>query len=262
MISERIVSESDQALVRDFLARHGVSGEAPVATWPAPVWDAFWSGEPAACFPGLAALLEQNMERASNEGLRQALAVYQEEVPCPGCGGSRLSAVARAVRLDGRSIAEVGAQPIGDLIPFFRSLSVEPGLEKVVLPPAAEVVGRLECLLEVGLDYLTLNRGSDTLSGGELQRPRLAAQLGAGLVGVCTILDEPTAGLHPSDTARLIRALHRLLGQGNSVLVVEHDLAVIQAADWVLDLGPGAGRSAARSWPPDVPINWRISRVR
>ena len=241
LISEKIVSESDQALVTDFLARHGVSAKASVASWPPPVWDAFWSGEPAESFPGLAALLEQNMLRLSNEGLRQALAVYREEVPCPGCGGSRLNAVARAVRLDGRSIAEVGAQPIGDLIPFFRSLSVEPGLEKVVSPPAAEVVGRLECLLEVGLDYLTLNRGSDTLSGGELQRARLAAQLGAGLVGVCTILDEPTAGLHPSDTARLITALHRLLGQGNSVLVVEHDLAVIRAADWVLDLGPGAG---------------------
>ena len=108
-------------------------------------------------------------------------------------------------------------------------------------PPVAEIVGRLECLVEVGLDYLTLDRGSDTLSGGELQRARLAAQLGSGLVGVCTILDEPTAGLHPSDTARLISSLQRLLRQGNSVLVVEHDLAVIQAADWVLDLGPGAG---------------------
>ena len=240
LTSERIVSESDQALIRDFLARHGLSGEAPVATWPAPGWEVFWSGEPAAGFPGLAALLEQNMERASNEGLRHALAVYQEDVPCPGCGGSRLNAVARAVRLDAAH-PPAYAQPIGDLIPFFRSLSVEPGLEQVVSSPAAEVLGRLECLLEVGLDYLTLNRGSDTLSGGELQRARLAAQLGSGLVGVCTILDEPTAGLHPSDTARLISALHRLLQQGNSVLVVEHDLAVIQAADWVLDLGPGAG---------------------
>ncbi len=127
------------------------------------------------------------------------------------------------------------------MIPFFRSLPIEAGLEKVVSAPVAEVVGRLECLVEVGLDYLTLGRGSDTLSGGELQRARLAAQLGSGLVGVCTILDEPTAGLHPADTARLISSLQRLLRQGNSVLVVEHDLAVIQAADWVLDLGPGAG---------------------
>ena len=102
-------------------------------------------------------------------------------------------------------------------------------------------MGRLQYLVDVGLDYLSLGRGSDTLSGGELQRARLAAQLGSGLVGVCTILDEPTAGLHPRDTARLIASLRRLLEQGNSVLVVEHDASMIQAADWVVDLGPGAG---------------------
>ena len=129
---------------------------------------------------------------------------------------------------------------------FFQSLPTDPGLEKVVPPLAAEIVTRLECLVEVGVGYLTLDRGSDTLSGGELQRARLAAQLGSGLVGVCTILDEPTAGLHPSDTARLISCLQKLLHQGNSVLVVEHDLAVIQAADWVLDLGPGAGPLGGR----------------
>ncbi len=105
----------------------------------------------------------------------------------------------------------------------------------------AEIVGRLQYLVEVGLDYLSLGRGSDTLSGGELQRARLAAQLGSGLVGVCTILDEPTAGLHPRDTDRLIASIRRLLGQGNSVLVVEHDASMIRAADWVVDLGPGAG---------------------
>lgn len=102
-------------------------------------------------------------------------------------------------------------------------------------------MGRLRYLVEVGLDYLSLGRGSDTLSGGELQRARLAAQLGSGLMGVCTILDEPTAGLHPRDTDRLILSIRRLLRQGNSVLVVEHDPSVIRAADWVVDLGPGAG---------------------
>jgi excinuclease ABC subunit A len=241
LVSEGKVSESDQALVREFLARHHVSGETAVGSWPGKVWDEFWSGEPEGGFAGLAALLERCFEAASNEGLRKALAVYQEDVPCAVCGGSRLNALARAVRLEGRSLAAVGSQPVGELISFFRSLSIEAGLEKVVGPPVAEIVGRLDCLVEVGLEYLTLNRGSDTLSGGELQRARLAAQLGSGLVGVCTILDEPTAGLHPSDTARLISSLQRLLRQGNSVLVVEHDLAVIQAAEWVLDLGPGAG---------------------
>ena len=105
----------------------------------------------------------------------------------------------------------------------------------------AEIAGRLQYLVDVGLEYLALDRGSDTLSGGELQRARLAAQLGSGLVGTCYILDEPTAGLHPRDTGRLIASLRRLQEMGNSVVVVEHDESLIRAADWVVDLGPGAG---------------------
>ena len=183
---------------------------------------------------------------AAHASLPGAIFVDQEPEPCPACGGSRLNPVARSVRLDGRSLAEVNSRPIADLLTFFRALPVEPGLENVVPNLVSEIVARLLYLVEVGVDYLTLDRGSDTLSGGELQRARLAAQLGSGLVGVCTILDEPTAGLHPSDTAKLIACLRRLLAQGNSVLVVEHDLAVIQAADWVVDLGPGAGPLGGR----------------
>ena len=114
----------------------------------------------------------------------------------------------------------------------------DPALEPVAAPLVVEIRGRLGYLVEVGLDYLALGRGSDTLSGGELQRARLAAQLGSGLVGVCYILDEPTAGLHPRDTDRLIASLRRLQELGNSLLVVEHDAAMIQAADWVVNLGP------------------------
>ena len=254
LISERRILEPDEALVRGFLARHGLDGDTPLASWPSPVWEEFWSGEPGQRFPGLAAMLDHYFEDSPTESLRKSLAVYREEVPCPVCEGSRLSPLARAVRLGGQSIAEVNSQAISELLPFFRSLSKTPALENVAVPLVAEVIGRLECLSEVGLDYLTLNRGSDTLSGGELQRARLAAQLGSGLVGVCTILDEPTAGLHPSDTARLISCLRRLLEHGNSVLVVEHDISVIQAADWVLDLGPGAGPlggSLVAAGPPD-----------
>ena len=153
---------------------------------------------------------------------------------------------------------------IVDALSFFRSLRLDPSLEQIAAPLIAEIVGRLQYLIEVGLDYLSLCRGSDTLSGGELQRARLAAQLGSGLVGVCTILDEPTAGLHPRDTARLIASLRRLLVQGNSVLVVEHDASVIQAADWVLDLGPGAGPDGGfvvAAGPPDQlnPTNGSIT---
>ncbi len=147
----------------------------------------------------------------------------------------------RAVRIEGRSIADITALAIGDALRFFQSLKLDPDREKVEAPLLSEITRRLAHLVDVGLDYLALGRGSDTLSGGELQRARLAAHLGSGLVGVCTILDEPTAGLHPRDTARLIASVRRLLEAGNSILVVEHDADVIQAADWVVDLGPGAG---------------------
>jgi excinuclease ABC subunit A len=241
-------------LVREFLARHRVAPAAPLESWPPETWRSFWDGEPGGPFPGLAALLEQVDREAKGEALRQALEVYREEVRCAACGGSRLRPEARAVRFEGRGIHELTAMPVGDLLSFFRSVSpppggrgpaptppVDPALDPVAAPLIEEVVSRLQYLVDVGLDYLALGRGSDTLSGGELQRARLAAQLGSGLVGVCYILDEPTAGLHPRDTARLIASLRRLLELGNNALVVEHDEAVIRAADWVLDLGPGAG---------------------
>src|SRR5262249_25140975 len=149
----------------------------PLGSWPSEVWDAFWSGEPDRGFPGLAGILEGCFERAHDESTRVSLAVYRELVPCPACEGSRLNPIARAVRLASRSIAKIGSLPVAQLVPIFQSLPVNPGLEKVVPPLAAEIVTRLECLVEVGVGYLTLDRGSDTLSGGELQRARLAAQL-------------------------------------------------------------------------------------
>src|SRR5262249_30564897 len=185
---------------------------------------------------------------------RRALDVYYEPVVCPACDGSRLRTEARAVRFGGRSIHELTAMAVDDLLAFVRNLvppadgselavagDRDPASEAIVAPLLVEIAGRLRYLIDVGLEYLSLDRGSDTLSGGELQRARLAAQLGSGLVGVCYILDEPTAGLHPRDTARLVASLRRLREMGNSVLVVEHDEAMIRAADWVVDLGPGAG---------------------
>jgi excinuclease ABC subunit A len=229
------------AQVAEFLARHDLAGTTPLKSWAVPVWTAFWSGEPAADFPGIAALLEQAYQESRSELIRKGLEVYRAEVPCTSCGGSRLRPEALAIRLGGRSIAELSSLPIGDLPSLFQSLPIEPALAQIGAPLVAEITARLRYLIEVGLDYLTLGRGSDTLSGGELQRARLAAQLGSGLMGVCTILDEPTAGLHPRDTDRLIASIRRLLSQGNSVLVVEHDASMIRAADWVVDLGPGAG---------------------
>ena len=127
------------------------------------------------------------------------------------------------------------------LLQFLQTLPIDPAQEPVAAPLVVEIRGRLRFLIEVGLDYLALGRGSDTLSGGELQRARLAASSARGWSASATILDEPTAGLHPRDTARLIASLRRLQKQGNSLLVVEHDASVIRAADWVVDLGPGAG---------------------
>jgi excinuclease ABC subunit A len=165
----------------------------------------------------------------------------RDGAPCPGCGGSRLRPEALAVRIDGRSIHDLSSMAVSELLSFFQSLAVSPALEPIARPLITEIASRLAYLAEVGVAYLSLSRGTDTLSGGELQRARLASQLGSGLVGVCTILDEPTAGLHPRDTARLIAIIRGLLEKGNSVVVVEHDESVIRAADWLVDLGPGAG---------------------
>jgi excinuclease ABC subunit A len=171
---------------------------------------------------------------------------HQTEVPCPVCGGARLRPEALAVTLGGRSIFEVSTIPTGEAIGFFETLTFEPALERVGPPLVSEIVKRLGFLGRVGLNYLTLDRGAATLSGGELQRVRLAAQIGSGLVGVCYVLDEPTSGLHPRDTERLLECLKALCDAGNTVLVVEHDESVIRAADWVVDLGPGAGPDGGR----------------
>ena len=159
----------------------------------------------------------------------------------PELRGARLKRESLAVTFGGLSIAEVQAKPAIEARRFFEEVKIDPALAPIAGPLIAEVVRRLDFLGRVGLDYLQIDRPSDTLSGGELQRVRLASQIGSGLVGVCYVLDEPTSGLHPVDTDRLIASLVLLRDAGNSVLVVEHDERVIRAADWVLDLGPGAG---------------------
>ena len=255
------------APVRDFVGRHGLDDTAPLETWTAAAWQSFWHGEPGGPFAGLGALLERAYEDTRRESLRRALDAYREEVVCPACDGSRLRPEARAVRFGGQSIRELTATPVGDLLAFVKGImplahgdgpneagGSDPASEAVTAPLLGEIAGRLQYLVDVGLEYLSLDRGSDTLSGGELQRARLAAQLGSGLVGVCYILDEPTAGLHPRDTARLVASLRRLQELGNSVLVVEHDESVIRAADWVVNLGPGAGPDGGAivaAAPPD-----------
>ena len=168
------------------------------------------------------------------------------EGPCSACGGTRLRPEALAWRLGGRHIAELADLPAGRLRQFLAKLSFSGREAEIARPILRELLARLDFLVEVGLPYLSLSRPGESLSGGEAQRVRLAAELGSNLTGVAYILDEPTIGLHPRDTERLLSALRRLRDRGNTVIVVEHDEETIQAADLVVDLGPGGGREGGR----------------
>ena len=166
--------------------------------------------------------------------------------PCPACGGARLRPDALAVRLGGRSIAELTSLPVAEVAPFLERLELGDREREIARDVVAEIVSRLAFLGDVGLGYLALDRSAPTLSGGEAQRIRLAAQLGSNLRGVCYILDEPTIGLHPRDNRILLDALARLQRKGNTLVVVEHDEDTIRRADHVVDLGPGAGTRGGR----------------
>jgi excinuclease ABC subunit A len=165
---------------------------------------------------------------------------------CRACGGSRLKPQALAVRIDGRSIWDLVQRPAGDVQQIVRGLKFPAHQKPVAEPVVSEILSRLALLNQLGLSYLALGRSGNTLSGGEAQRVRLAAQLGSNLTGVCYILDEPTIGLHPRDNRVLVDALKTLRDRGNSILVVEHDEETIRAADTIIDLGPGAGRDGGK----------------
>ena len=168
------------------------------------------------------------------------------DVPCARCGGSRLRRAARACRLGGLAIHEITALPIAGSHQFFTALNFEKRLEPIGRPLVREILRRLDFLVRVGVGYLSLDRSAKTLSGGEIQRVRLATGIGSGLVGVLYILDEPSIGLHPRDNARLIQSFRDLQQQGNTVLVVEHDEAMMRASDWLVELGPGPGERGGR----------------
>jgi excinuclease ABC subunit A len=170
---------------------------------------------------------------------------FAEAVPCPDCGGARLNREARAVRFEGRGLHEVTALSVDEAATFFAPLQKDPR-DRVRHRIVTEIAHRLRFLQEVGLGYLTLDRPAPTLSGGEAQRARIATHLGGGLLGVCYVLDEPTMGLHPRDTDRLVRALRGLQERGNTVIVVEHDETVMRQADYLVDIGPGAGKQGGR----------------
>ena len=192
-------------------------------------------------YEGVVPWLERRHAETDSDWSREKYEGYMREVPCPTCGGTRLKPEILAVTLAGRSIAEVCALSIGEAATFLANLRLTPREEMIAARVVKEVNSRLGFLVDVGLDYLSLNRAAATLAGGEAQRIRLATQIGAGLVGVLYVLDEPSIGLHQRDNRRLIETLARLRDLGNTLIVVEHDEDTIRAADWVVDIGPRAG---------------------
>ncbi|TFG96350.1 MAG: excinuclease ABC subunit UvrA, partial [Myxococcales bacterium] len=194
---------------------------------------------------GVMGELERRFESAG-ETERERLSRFRSPRPCPDCDGTRLRPEARSVRLGGASIADLSRLPVSELASFLERLELSPAQQTIAERVLREIGDRLRFLSEVGLEYLTLERPAASLSGGEGQRIRLATQVGSHLMGVLYILDEPSIGLHPRDNARLLQSLFRLRDTGNSVIVVEHDEETIRAADFVIDMGPGAGIHGGR----------------
>ena len=192
-------------------------------------------------FPGVRKILFDKYQETTSETMRTHLEKYIREVPCTTCNGARLKPEILAVTVGGKSIWEVCELSCKEALVFFENLELSERQAFIAAAIVKEILARLRFLVNVGLDYLTLSRAAATLSGGEAQRIRLATQIGAGLMGVLYILDEPSIGLHQRDNDRLIETLKRLRDQGNTVIVVEHDEDTIRAADYVIDMGPGAG---------------------
>ncbi|MGN6794726.1 MAG: excinuclease ABC subunit UvrA, partial [Streptosporangiaceae bacterium] len=192
-------------------------------------------------FEGAIPYISRRHAEAESDSSRERFAGYMRQVPCPACHGTRLKPLTLAVTVDGRSIAEYCALPIGELTKLLRTLELSERDQQIAGRVLKEINARMGFLLDVGLDYLTLDRASATLAGGEAQRIRLATQIGSGLVGVLYVLDEPSIGLHQRDNHRLLDTLLRLRDLGNTLIVVEHDEDTIRAADWVVDIGPRAG---------------------
>ena len=231
--------------LREFTSAAGFRWNAPLDTLKPRVLERFLRGD-GKQFPGLLVLLEKEYVTTTSESNQRRLETFRGEVTCVDCGGARLRPEARSVRFVDHAIHEITAMTVGEAREFFDSIEFDEDERPIADPIISEISSRLAFLDKVGLDYLTLSRPADTLSGGELQRVRLATGLGSGLVGVCYVLDEPSIGLHPRDNDRLIEAMRDLQVRGNTVLIVEHDATVMRRADWLIDLGPGAGRRGGR----------------
>ncbi|MDR1861493.1 MAG: excinuclease ABC subunit UvrA [Candidatus Ancillula sp.] len=192
-------------------------------------------------FEGVINLIKRRYEETESSAAKEKYEQYMRQVPCTLCDGKRLKPEVLAVRIMDKSISDITEFPINDLLDWMSCVKVEKQQEKIAAPILKEINERLTFLVAVGLNYLTLSRSAGTLSGGEAQRIRLATQIGSGLVGVLYVLDEPSIGLHQRDNSLLIKSLKRLRDLGNTLIVVEHDEETIEAADWIVDIGPKAG---------------------
>ena len=257
-------------LLRKFMEAFDVDPKAPVSTMPAATMRFLLHGVPEELvaetglkFEGVLPNLRRRYETSDSQFVRERMHGYMTASKCGECGGSRLQPAARAVKIDGAretlDISEVTHLTIERAVEFFEDLVLGVEGEAIAKPILREVRSRLGFLRSVGLDYLTLDRSSGTLSGGEAQRIRLATQVGSGLVGVCYVLDEPTIGLHQRDNDRLIATLRHLTDIGNTVLVVEHDEDVIRHADHVVDIGPGPGLHGGRVVAQGTPAELEAS---
>ena len=245
-------------LLSSLAAHYGFSMDTPVRELPKKIMDILLygtkgekiavnyesingSGKYMTAFEGVVNALERRYRDTGSDAMKAAYEEYMSNETCPDCGGKRLKKEALAVTVGGKNIAEVSEMNIRAARAFLAGLQLNPTQTMIAAPILKETDARLSFLCDVGLDYLTLSRGAATLSGGEAQRIRLATQIGSGLVGVLYILDEPSIGLHQRDNARLLATLRHLRDLGNTLIVVEHDEETLRSADYVVDIGPGAG---------------------
>ena len=242
--------------IRDIIL-HGSGGEPIAFQYLAPRGGFSTRHHP---FEGVLANMERRYRESDSLAVREDLAKYQNNKPCPSCGGTRLRVEARHVMVGGKPLYEVSAMPLRQTLAFFSNLRFEGHRAQVAEKIVKEIVARVGFLNNVGLDYLSLDRSADTLSGGESQRIRLASQIGSGLTGVMYVLDEPSIGLHQRDNDRLLATLKHLRDIGNSVLVVEHDEDAIRAADHVVDMGPGAGVHGGEVVAEGTPEEIRLAK--
>ncbi|MCH8995387.1 MAG: excinuclease ABC subunit UvrA [Chloroflexi bacterium] len=252
-----------QRILEALAKKHGFSLEAPVAELSKEQLELVLYGDPTpltltftgagghtnqweSTFEGVIPTLQRRYKETDSDYVRGEIERYMAANPCPACGGARLKPETLAVTIDERNITEVTRLSVIEAQQWVARLSggktpLTKREQLIARQILKEIGARLDFMVEVGLDYLTLDRATGTLSGGEAQRIRLATQIGSGLMGVLYVCDEPTVGLHPADDERLIRTLQRLRDLGNTVLIVEHDEAMMRAADWLIDMGPGAG---------------------